>query len=336
VIEACARHRPELRHHLFTSVPRGFITQTLVDVDFVVHELRCDVGMVQRTPFDEDIDATVRAVADLPLEAGPALDRVVAELESTGCRLVVSDIAPLGIVAARRCGVPGALIANFTWDWIYRGYGDARLARAADRLAEIFASADLTIAAEPDCPMASVDRCVAPISRRPHRDRTEVRNELGLADEDPVVLVSVSGLDAAVPDDIELPAPDDAIVMVAGTSGGLVRRRGRIGIPAEGGPYHPDLVAASDLVIGKLGYSTVAEVHHSGAGLAYLSRPRFPESPVLEAFVRDRLVAARVPEDWWRRPETERVLQRLLSSPRRRGSRPNGADEAAVLLLDLL
>ena len=43
------------------------------------------------------------------------------------------------------------------------------------------------------------------------------------------------------------------------------------------------------MVVGKLGYSTVAECYRAGTPLAYIRRPHFPESPVLEQFVRTEM-----------------------------------------------
>ena len=101
-----------------------------------------------------------------------------------------------------------------------------------------------------------------------------------------------------------------------------------------GGPYHPDLVAASDLVIAKLGYSTVAEVFSAGTRLAYLARSRFPESPVLEAFVRQYIPSVGLAEDWLENTATPELLDELITTPRPGGVRPNGALAAAKLILD--
>jgi hypothetical protein len=333
IITACARRRPDLCHHLFTTVPERFFADSLGDVEHAMHLSPCDVGMVQRTPFVEDVDATVRAVATLPLDDGPRLDRVVATVRATGSVVVVSDISPVGLVVARRLGVPGILVANFTWDWIYRGYGEPRLAAAADRLAEIFTSATLTIATEPVCENLAGARRVAPVSRPPRLGPAEVRRRLGLGPDRRVVLISVSGLDGATLDDRALQLPPAATAVIADGRDAVVVRPATAATPPATGLYHPDLVAASDLVIGKLGYSTVAEVFHAGAAFAYLRRPRFPESPVLEAFVRGRIPSEPLAADWPGDPTSAQVVEGLLARPRPAASRPNGAEAAAELIL---
>ena len=102
---------------------------------------------------------------------------------------------------------------------------------------------------------------------------------------------------------------------------------------AQAGQLHPDLVAASDLVIAKLGYSTVAEVYHAGRSFAYLRRPTFPESPILEAFVEEHIPSAPLPDDWLKSPAGNRIIEDLLGAVRPREDRPNGATQAAGLIL---
>lgn len=335
IIAACARRRPTLRHHLFTTVAPSFFTDALPGIDLVIHAETCDVGMVQRTPFVEDVAATVEAIERLPLEPGSELDRLVDATRATGCRVVVADIAPLGLVVADRLGLPSVLVANFTWDWVYRSYDDDRMSAIADALTPIFRSATLTIATEPCCPDLSASRRVPPISRAARRGRSEVRDQIGIADDQPVVLASLSGLDRMELDRRDLPLPPDVVAVVPHCRADIEAHDGLIRTPAVAGPFHPDLVAASDLVIGKLGYSTVAEVWHAGAALAYLTRPRFPESPVLEAFVSEQIASAALAEDWLDNPRTAAIVSQLLEMRRRVGARPNGADEAARLIVEL-
>jgi hypothetical protein len=56
--------------------------------------------------------------------------------------------------------------------------------------------------------------------------------------------------------------------------------------------YLPDLIAASDLVVCKLGYSTMAEVWLQDRPLLYVANDRHRESRVLRRFVQAELDAA--------------------------------------------
>lgn len=335
VVAAVSRRRPEIRHHLFTSVPRAFLDQSLVGVSFEFHSLECDVGMVQRTPLVEDVEETIRALERLPLDGGRVFDSVVCEVAATGCRLVISDIAPLGLAIADRLALPGVLVENFTWDWIYDAYDDPRLAEFGQRQREIFDSAALRIQTTPVCREVRGARNVPPVSRSPRLAPDELRERLGIRADQRLVLLSVGGLDRTAIAGGFRP-PEGTIVVAPGAGDAIDSRGNPIWIPTMGGPYHPDLVAASDLVVAKLGYSTAAEVYHAGTAFAYLRRGKFPESPVLEAFVREQVPSAALPEDWLGNPSTTRILQDLLEAPRPMNHRPNGAETAAELILDAL
>ena len=65
-------------------------------------------------------------------------------------------------------------------------------------------------------------------------------------------------------------------------------------LPHHSPVYHPDLVGAADVVVGKLGYSTVAESVSAGRRMLYVPRPGFRESAVLERYVGERLPTAAV------------------------------------------
>jgi UDP-N-acetylglucosamine:LPS N-acetylglucosamine transferase len=65
-------------------------------------------------------------------------------------------------------------------------------------------------------------------------------------------------------------------------------------LPHHSPVYVPDLIAAADAVVGKLGYSTVAEAWGAGARYIYVPRRRFPEGPFLADFVKRRLLGLEV------------------------------------------
>ncbi len=335
MIAAVSRLCAGIRHHLFTTVPRAFFDDSLVGVPFEFHNLECDIGMVQRTLLVEDVDGTIRALRRLPLNEGRVFERVCSEVAATGTRLIISDIAPLGLAVADRLSLPGVLIENFTWDWIYGAYGDPRLDGFSRLMGEIFGSAALRIQTIPVCRPVHGARTVPPVSRSRRLERDEVREALGIAADQRLVLLSVGGLEGgAIGGGFRLPAR--TILVAPGSGNGTQPEKNQIWIPTMGGPYHPDLVAASDLVIAKLGYSTVAEVYHAGTPLAYLRRPTFPESPILEAFVEDHIPSAALPDDWLDNPVTTRIIEDLLGAARPREIRPNGAKAAAELILDSL
>jgi UDP-N-acetylglucosamine:LPS N-acetylglucosamine transferase len=124
------------------------------------------------------------------------------------------------------------------------------------------------------------------------------------------------------------------IVVPGGTQGGT-RRRGRLLLlPFHADIYHPDLVSASDAVVSKLGYSTVAEAYCAASALAYVERARFPESPVLARWVEANMLAARVEEDALKSTAWLDSIDRLLTTPPKSPDRPNGSAAAAEIIVE--
>jgi len=334
---AMHRRSPDVHFEIFTDVPRWFFSESLPPC-FTYHRMACDVGLVQRSPLEEDLEQTLARLEDAPVYDSDAIDRVARRLERLHCRLVIADIAPFGIAVAQRLGKPSVLVENFTWDWIYSAYPGApeRLLHHARQLATVCAGANLRLQTEPVCRPIPTATLVPPVARVPRSAQADVRHLLGVPRDDSMVLLSMGGIRWDYGRLTELENQDRAWIVVPGGSR-VARRRGRlILLPFHAGVYHPDLVFAADLVVGKLGYSTVAEIYLAGVTYGYIPRPGFPESPVLKTWVEQHLASVKIGEDAFRRGDWLPRVEPLLAVPRRPCERANGAETAARLILDLL
>jgi hypothetical protein len=147
-----------------------------------------------------------------------------------------------------------------------------------------------------------------------------------------MVLVTTGG----IPDRYEfldvLRTRTEVVFVLPGGAEGFERRDNIILLPVNSDFFHPDLVAASDAVVGNVGYSTLAEVHAAGVPFGYIQRSDFRESRALVEFVRKEMNAVDIDMtdfyngDWLQR------LSELLAMPRRRTQCPNGATQIAELL----
>ncbi|HHB76404.1 MAG TPA: hypothetical protein ENK84_07655, partial [Desulfobulbus sp.] len=259
VMEAVAKLVPA-EFIIVTTVPRWFFSQSL-SVPFSYNRLTTDVGLVQKSSLDEDMQATLRALADFYPLADACIAHAV-RLFST-CDLIFCDIAPLGIVTAERIGIPSLLIENFTWDWIYARYLDEFQALEAhiDYLRQIYCRANYHIQTAPVCRVTAGVKTVPPVSRSRRKTRAEIRRRLRVSDEDKLILITMGGV---VGDEYAVGPlqQEKAAVFVLAGKGAAVKIEGNIRLLAQDSTfYHPDLIAASDLVVGKTGYSTLAEVY---------------------------------------------------------------------------
>lgn len=343
LLEPLAERLPGLDVHLVTATPRWFFEQSL-RCPFTHQDHAVDLGMVQANSLDEDLRATVDALAERIPFADREIDALAAILRpasasaaSPSADLALCDIAPLGLAAARRAGVPSLLMENFTWDWIYRGYLDAApdLAPIVDAFAAAFRLADHHLQTEPVCSPTPGARSCGPISRRPRENREATRRRLGIPDGAKMVLVTMGGIPWDHGED-EAPPTDDAPWLVLPGS----RRRRVVGrsihLPHHSDFYHPDLIQAADAVVGKLGYSTLAEVARVGVPFGYVTRERFPESPKLEAWVRAHLPCRRIEPERFIAGDWRRDVDELASMGRADSTFAHGAEEAADWVAGLL
>ncbi len=335
VMAEMRRRCRDIHFDIFTEVPRWFFSESLPG-GFTYHRLASDIGLVQRSPLIEDLEATVDR-----LDAAPHSDvektRELADcLRRLGSSIVIADVSPLGLAAAAAASLPSVLVENFTWDWIYLKYPNSpsRLRRHGRKMAEVFAAADLRIQTEPVCELLATAVQVPPVARSPGIERSVVRKRLGVPADASMIVVSMGGVPWDYRSFSNFEHTSGPWVVVPGGSEGVIQRRGRLLLlPFHTDVYHPDLVAASDVVVSKLGYSTVAEVYRAGSAFAYVRRPRFPESPVLARWVEEHMLAAEVGEDALRNGFWLAAVENLLRAPRRKPDESNGAAEAAEIIL---
>lgn len=342
VLAALGRRVPGLTVDLYTTVPEWFFRESLT-LPFTRHELACDVGLAQRSALEEDPAATVAALERLWPPAPELLDALAGRLRSRGVQLVLCDMPALGVAAARAAGLPAALVESFTWSFIYDGYrAEAPGLRAFGEAFDAeLATADWRFRAEPRCGEAP-GVVVAPIAREPRSTPAEVRTRLGVEPGRPLVLVSMGGIPwRFAPGTLPTAGAADGTAArpLYVLPGGAERER-RDGdlvlLPHHSPIHHPDLVMAADAVVGKLGYSTVAEAARAGSRFAWLARPRFRESPVLAAWVGARLPAVEIAHDAFADGRWTARVDALLARPAGTPVQADGAETVADALVAAL
>ncbi|MCJ7625144.1 MAG: hypothetical protein MUO76_16725 [Anaerolineaceae bacterium] len=336
VMEAIGALIPSTHFHIFTEVPHWFFLESLRR-QFVYHIVKTDVGLVQESPMVVDLKATVAELnAFFPFSEN-RLSEIRTLIEQTECDIILCDISPLGIAISNSLDIPSILIENFTWDWIYRGYVEAEfeIDKNIPYLEALFNSASYLIQSCPVCVRKkSVDLVTNPISRTPKMTRIQVREKLNIEDDRAMVLMTMGGIVEQYPAMGELAKRKDCIFVIPGSAIKETRQGNLILIPHHSGYFHPDLVYASDVVIGKSGYSTLAEVYYAGIPFGYLSRPMFRESGVLAEFINRKMSGVEIQRSDFDNGNWITQLDELLNLPRIERDRTNGADQIAKFLFE--
>jgi hypothetical protein len=336
VMEAVGEIDSAIQFAIYTTVPEWFFKDSL-QVTFHFESVLADIGLVQDTPFQEDLGKTLQCLDNFfPLDRS-TVTQLSKKVKKQLCRLIVCDISPLGIVVAKQAGIPSLLVENFTWDWIYEGYleKEPKLKRHKNYLSDLYAAADFHIQTEPVCRRHPCNLVSNPVSRRFRTSKDLIRKRLGISFSSKVVLITLGGIPEKH-DFLGVLKPfEDTIFIVPGASTGAYREANVLRLPFRSDFFHPDLVKAADAVIGKAGYSTISEAYYSGLPFGYISRPQFRETEILAKFIKEQMAGIEIAESEFRSGSWIHCIETLLSLPCGQPENTNGSEQIARFICEL-
>jgi L-arabinokinase len=346
VINAIARQQPDLPLIVRSRVP-AWLFEVSSRGPLDVQPLETDPGVVQHDSLNIDEPETEAAARRFYQLFDRRVNAEAEWLAAHGAKIVVADIPPLAFAAAARAGLPSVALANFTWDWIYRGFPgfEARAPEVLAIISSAYARATHALRLPLHggfAPMLPVVHDIPLVARRSSLGRAAARHALGLDDGRPIVLASFGGHHMQLPYAAALAGGHftllltDHHAMAAEAGAGsvylhcvssqdLARRELR----------YEDVVAAADVVLSKPGYGIVSECIANDTALLYTSRGRLAEYDVMVAEM-PRLLRCRflAPDDLLAGRWAEGV-DALLRQPRPEvAAMTNGAEVAAAFILE--
>ncbi len=342
LISRLHREDPSLQLHVMGMMP-PWVFEEPPHVPLRRRPVRCDVGAIQSDSLHLDVARTLEENADFHREMDSLVRQEVDFIKKEKIDLIVGDIPPLAFLVASAAGVKSIAIGNFSWDWIYEEYAAAhpRYRYLVDHVREAYARANLLLRLpfHGDMSAFRTVRDIPLISRSATLPRDEVRRRLGIraGETRKAVFISMGGHDNA--GTIEGTAAEfgDYVFIsffkISGRMKQLILPENRAGIP------HPDIVRASDCVISKPGYCTVAECIANRTPLMYTSRDSFREFPVMEAAVKKYCRWYHLPRDDFHSGSWRKHLDAFLGEKqvfRWPEIRTDGAATAARIILEQL
>ncbi len=333
LMQALAQQVPDSEFIVFSTIPKWFFQEAHLRVKTI--PLQCDVGVVQKTPFIEDFETTLKELEKMYPIHPIVLDKISAELHSNKVNLVICDIAAIGILAAKQAGIPSVLIENFTWDWIYEPFINAyaQFKEFSAYLSSIYPRADLRIQTEPLCErINNAYHITSPIARQPFADRKATRKRLGIIESQKLVLMSMGGIQEEFTSAQKLQAYQDYLFIIPNGNEKFKRSENLIYLPHHSDFYHPDLIQAADFIVGKAGYSTVAEVFHAGIPFGFISRSRSRETRPLADFIKSNIPSIEISEEQYRSEEWLEMLPQIFALSARSHPQQNGAFDVIEIL----
>ncbi|PIN15926.1 Galactokinase [Handroanthus impetiginosus] len=148
------------------------------------------------------------------------------------------------------------------------------------QIAEDYSHCEFLIRLPGYCPMPAFrDAFDVPlVVRRFHKSREEVRRELGISEDVKIVILNFGGQPAGWSLKKEY-LPDGWLCLVCGASDTMDLPSNFIKLPKD--VYTPDLIAASDCMLGKIGYGTCSEALAYKIPFVFVRRDYFNEEPFL-------------------------------------------------------
>jgi len=260
VIDQLSKH--SINIHVRTATPEKFFKSATS-----YHKKRYDIGMIQSDALHFDIPASLQWMAEFLTEQESIITDELAFIREQNIQLIVSDMPPIACEIAARAGIPSVVVTHFTWDWVYAHYTDAypQYQYIVEHIRQQYNKATLALQMQVPIPhkfdMFPTVEPVGLVYNPATKSSETVRAEFDIPVEMPMVLLSMGGHAWGNSNIQTLKAFEDAIFLVMPGAWEQVKdspERFRK-VPVEYDDYH-NLIVAADVLVGKAGGSTVAEI----------------------------------------------------------------------------
>ncbi len=251
------------------------------------YPVQYDIGMVQKDSMTVDVPATLAWYADFLQRQPHVVQQEAAWIRENNVDVIAVDIVPVAFDIAEAAGVPSVMITHFTWDWVYGHYiaDHPTYQPVIDAIRASYWKADLVLrvpfAHEFD--MFQPERIEeAPLLINPvSSSRAAVRAEFNVPDDHHTALLSMGGFGWAGGDVSRLRDLSHWTFLVTPGAYEPVKHLPNVRlVPVERPNFH-EMLAAADVVVGKLGGSTVSEVIGHRTAMIYPFRPHWREHGLL-------------------------------------------------------
>jgi Glycosyl transferase family 1 len=297
-----------------------------------------DVGMIQRDSLAMEPRETVKACQTLHDRAAVLVEQQTGFIRKHQVQLIVADIPPLAFEIAARASIPSVAVSNFTWDFIYRAYGDRypEFLPLAAEMERHYAKATLALTLPYPCEMTAFQRreAIPWITRVSPLTKEEATKKFALPESAPIVLLSFGGLGL---DRLAWPAIKRQKEFFFVTTGGAKRADGNVLILPSAQSHYEDLVRASDIIVTKPGYGIVADTLAHRVPLLYTDRGDFPEYPRFVQALNECATALYIPQNDLLAGHLSPYINQLLQSEANWPAvDSDGAEKAAQKIIALL
>ena len=330
VLSALRRYMSHAHMFIKTRAPRWFFIDLAGKTTY--EHVPVDVPPVQNGAFNVNLQDTEKALQLWTAHSESWIDAESRWLKTESIDLVVTDISPWAAAAAYSAGVPSALIANFTWDWIYSNLSDeyTSLKSIIPVLKDHYTKSDWIFVPEPAAHIMPDAYAIhiGMIGKQCPYSRDEIRKRMSLPRDIPLVLITFGGIGARAFDYDKLNGKNPFVFLSTEPRPNLKRCITFDAKTVE----HSCLIHAADVVVGKLGYGTVVESIIHGTPFLYTPRDNWPENQILTDAVTQKVPNRELSHQRFFSCDWLESLNTLIDSQRGELQSAYGAEQIALLL----
>jgi hypothetical protein len=270
---------PDILLILATTAPR-WLLDSYIRGDFIYRTRAFDVGVIQSDSLTMDKAATLAALQQIRRHQNRLIAAEVDYLKTNRVGLVLADIPPLAAPIAKTAGIPGWMMSNFGWDFIYRDWG-GEFNEIADWMSDCYRQCDRLFRLPLHEPMSAFPHItdVGLTGGTPHFSEIEIRTKFNLKTApEKTILLTFGGLGLQqIPYNNIKDFPDWQFITFDRQAPEFPNL-----LKVADPEYRPvDFMPYVGRVVSKPGYSTFAEALRLNVPVVSLTREGFAESPFL-------------------------------------------------------
>ena len=339
VLNELGRIVPGLQAILRTQVPAWFFKDRLT-IPWSLSPAQQDIGCIQHGPLSIDVAATWEAHARFHAGWQQKIHDEALVIQAAAPACVLSDISYLAIEAGARARVPTIGLCNLSWDQILEPLADP--ARSGQReivshIRHAYVHADLMLRPAPGISLTAFKTVadIGPIVDRTPAAASDLRRAIGATAGERIVLIGFGGiaLDALPFEQLDRLTGHRFVV-----SGPVPHQCTRVHAASALSFSFRTLLASTDILITKPGYSTVVEAVALDKPVAYVRRYNFADEQALVDYLHRYGRAAELSTRDFSGGRWETALAAAQSAPQPIEHPPPaaGATEAAHILSQYL
>jgi hypothetical protein len=287
---------PECVLILVTTAPR-WLLESYIPGDFILRPRGFDVGVIQSDSLTMDKAATLEKLKEIRQKQQSIIASEVNFIQQNRVDVILADIPPIAAQIAKAAGIPGLMMGNFGWDFIYRDWGEEFI-EMADWIEDCFSQCDRLFRLPLHESMSAFPNItdVGLTGGNPRYDLEQLRVDFEIKTlPEKTILLTFGGLSLAkIPYDNLAKLSDFTFITFdkkAPNLPNLVRVKHQIQQKQSEIDYSHirpvDFMPLCGRVVSKPGFSTYAEALRLEIPIISLSRKGFAEAPILEASLKN-------------------------------------------------